>query len=276
MNTQKENFSLITGASSGIGKALAVDAAGRGWNLILIALPGEGLDLLCETLKKTYKIDARYIEIDLTEKGAPLEVYRWCQKHRLNVNRLINNAGIISSGRPFEEDSFSFYEKMMGVNVTAVILLTRLFLPELKNLPHAGILNVGSTGSFVPFPYKTVYGATKSFIYSFTVALREELRGNKVNVSALCPGSVPTNPRIREGTEKAGWLWKISILQAEQVARIGLDSLEKNRRVTVPGPVNKFYKSLCFVLPIFLKMKIMTLFVHKMINHSLPQASISQ
>ncbi len=269
MNKPNKTYTLITGAGSGIGRALAFDAAQRGWNLILIALPGEGLDLLSEKLKKEYKIDARFFEIDLTEEEAPLKVFRWCQNLHLKVNRLINNAGIISSGRPFEEDSYAFYEKMMGVNVVAVTLLTRVFLPELKKLSFACILNVGSTGSFVPFPYKTVYGATKSFIYSFTMALREELRESRVKVSTLCPGSVPTNHKIRKRTEKAGWLWKISILQANQVARIGLDSMERNRRLTVPGCVNKFYKNLCMILPIFIKMRIMTLVFKKMISQSM-------
>ncbi|MCJ7581291.1 MAG: SDR family NAD(P)-dependent oxidoreductase [Candidatus Aminicenantes bacterium] len=269
MNNSEKTYTLITGAGSGIGRALAVNAAQRGWNLILIALPGEGLDQLSEKLKKEYKIDVRFSEMDLTEPEAPLKVYRWCQNRRLKVNRLVNNAGVISSGRPFEEDSYTFYEKMIGVNVVAVTLLTRVFLPELKKHSHACILNVGSTGSFIPFPYKTVYGATKSFIYSFTMALREELRESQVKVSALCPGSIPTNRKIRKRTEKAGWLWKISILQADQVARIGLDSMEKNRRLTVPGCVNKFYKNLCLILPIFIKMRIMTLVFKKMISQSL-------
>lgn len=269
MNNPEKIFTLITGASSGIGRALAVDAAQRGWNLILIALPGEGLDQLSEKLKKDYKIKVRFFEIDLTEEEAPLKVYRWCQNRRLKVNRLVNNAGVISSGCPFEEDSYTFYEKMLGVNVVAVTLLTRVFLPELKKHSHACILNVGSTGSFIPFPYKTVYGATKSFIYSFTMALREELRESQVKVSALCPGSVPTNRKIRKRTEKAGWLWKISILQADQVARIGLDSMEKNRRLTVPGCINKLYKNLCLILPICIKMRIMTLVFKKMIRQSM-------
>jgi len=166
MSNPKKTYTLITGAGSGIGRALAVDAARRGWNLILTALPEEDLDQLSEKLKKEYKIDVKFFEIDLTKQEAPLKVFLWCQNQCLNVNRLVNNAGIISSGRPFEEDSYTFYEKMMGVNVVAVTLLTRVFLPELKKHSHAGILNVGSTGSFVPFPYKTVYGATKSFIYS--------------------------------------------------------------------------------------------------------------
>lgn len=269
MNKENKAYILITGAGSGIGRALAVDAARRGWNLILIALPGEGLEQLSEKIKKEYKVDARFFEIDLTDEEGPLKVFRWCQNHRLKVNSLINNAGVISSGRSFEEDSYTFYEKMIGVNVVAVTLLTRMFLPELKKHSHASILNVGSTGSFVPFPYKTVYGATKSFIYSFTMALREELRESQVKVSALCPGSVPTNHKIRRRTERAGWLWKISILQADQVARIGLDGMEKNRRLTVPGCVNKFYKNLCLILPIFIKMRIMTLIFKKMISRSM-------
>ncbi len=268
MKNLRKTYTLITGAGSGIGRALAVNAAQRGWNLILIALPGEGLDQLSEKLKKEYEVAVRFLEMDLTKQEAPLEVYRWCQNQSLKVNRLVNNAGVISSGRQFEEDSYTYYEKMMGVNVVAVTLLTRVFLPELKKHTHGSILNVGSTGSFIPFPYKTVYGATKSFIYSFTMALREELRESQVKVSALCPGSVPTNQKIQKRTERAGWLWKISILQADRVARIGLDSMEKNRRLTVPGCVNKFYKNLCFILPIFIKMRIMTLVYKKMISQS--------
>lgn len=258
MTNNKEPFTMITGASSGIGRALAVEGAKRGWNLFLCALPGEQLKEFSEYLKERHRIEVKFFEIDLTEMGAPLKVLRGCQEQGLHVDKLINNAGIICAGGSFEKHPSFFYEKMTRLNVVSVVLLTRLFIPELKKHSNAWILNVSSAAAFLPVPYKAVYGATKAFVYSFTLALREELRGSHVKVSVLCPGSVPTNEDIQKRIAKAGKLTKISILRADRVAQIALNKMENRNGVIIPGGVNKFYIFLCHVLPNFLRLRIMS------------------
>jgi len=260
-------FTLITGASAGIGQALAVESAKKHKNLILTALPGENLGELSKRLADEYGIIVKYLEIDLTEKNAPHHVYNWCAQQRLSVNGLINNAGMMNRGS-FEDHSIQFYETMMRLNMIAVVLLTRLFLPELKRQKSSSILNLGSMASFLPIPYKTIYAATKAFIYSFSIGLREELRGSRVKVHLLCPGSVPTNQEIRNRIAVDGWLSKLSILHPDKVARITLRKMENQVEVIVPGMINRIYLSLGNFIPKSLRPKLIARVFRK--NHSLP------
>ncbi len=233
-------FTLITGASAGIGKALAVESAKKHQNLVLIALPGENLEKFSESLAQAYKISVKFLEIDLTQKHAPFYVYSWCIKQKLSVNRLINNAGFGCHGS-FEDYPLQFYESMMSLNMTAVVQLTRLFIPELKKHTSASILNLGSMAAFLPIPFKTVYAATKAFIYSFTIALREELKESGIKVHILCPGAVPTNQDVQDRIAAAGWLSKISLIAPQKVAKLTLKKMDNQITVIVPGLMNGVY-----------------------------------
>ena len=137
----------------------------------------------------------QFLEIDLTLGDAPETVFEFCQDRDLTINYLINNAGIGHQGR-FEETGLDFYENMLQLNVVAVVKLSQLFVPVLKKLPKAHIVNVSSLAGFFPVPYKSVYGATKSFIVSFSQALREELKDTSVKVTCLCPCFVPTSKTV--------------------------------------------------------------------------------
>lgn len=259
-------FTLITGASAGIGQALAVECAKRHKNLILTALPGENLGELSKRLADEYGITVKYLEIDLTEKDAPQQVYDWCVQKCLPVNRLINNAGMMNRGA-FEDHSIQFYETMMNLNMNAVVLLTRLFLPELKRHKSSSILNLGSLASFLPIPYKAVYAATKAFIYSFSIGLQEELRTSCVKVHLLCPGSVPTNQEIKSRIASDGWFSKMSVLHPEKVAKIALRKMEMRAKIIFPGIVNRIYMTLGNFLPKSLRLKVMARVFRK--NHAL-------
>ena len=241
-------FTLITGASAGIGRALAEESAKRHRNLILISLPGEGLATLSESLRDRYSVQVKFFEIDLTQDDAPHRVFRWTQSQGLPVNRLINNAGMGYQGS-FEDYPPQFFDTMMRLNMISVVTLTRLLLPELKRHASAEILNLGSMAAFLPLPYKTVYAATKAFVYSFSIALREELRGTNVHVHILCPGSVPTNNEVKSRIENVGWLSSVSVLSPEKVAKIAFDKLEDRVQVIVPGLVNHIYMLLGKLVP---------------------------
>ncbi len=246
MNNQGERFhTLITGAGAGIGRALAVESARRGRDLFLVSLPGEGLPEFAASLEETHGVEAKALEIDLTGTGAPAEVYRRSREWGLRIDRLINNAGRGYTG-PFEKFDHDFYERLIALNATALALLTRLFLPELKKRPRASILNVGSMGSFVPVPYKAVYAATKSFVYSFSLALKRELKGTPVKVALLCPGAVPTNQDVLDRIASDRPLTRVALTRAEDVARIAMRNLERGKTVTVPGLGNKL--TLIFLL----------------------------
>lgn len=233
-------FTLITGASSGIGKALAVESAKKHQNLVLVALPDENLEEFSESLEETYKIIVKFLEIDLTQKNAPFQVYSWCIKQKLLINRMINNAGFGCHGS-FEDYPLQFYESMMSLNMTAVVQLTRLFIPELKKSESASILNLGSMAAFLPIPFKTVYAATKAFIYSFTIALREELKESGIKVFILCPGAVPTNKDVQSRITAAGWLSRISLISPQKVAQLTIRKMENQITVIVPGLMNRIF-----------------------------------
>lgn len=240
---KKENgdfYTLITGASAGIGKALAVECARRGRNLVLVALPNDQLEELAKSLARQYKIKTEFFEIDLSQEESSLLLYKWCKKKGLRVDTLINNAGF-GMGNYFESFSYEFYERMMHLNMITMVSLTRLFLSDMKNLPSATILNSGSLAGFHPAPYKTVYAATKSFVNMFSLALREELRHTNILICVVCPSAVPTNTEVKRRIPKNAYLARIAVLSAERVAEVTLNKMERGKHLIVPGFFNQLY-----------------------------------
>ncbi len=250
----KNTFILITGASEGIGKALAVECAKRKMNLILVALPGPELEKLADNLMTKYQISVNYFPADLLNKEAPQQLYEWVNEHGLSVNMLINNVGVGYAGR-FENNTMTHIENMLQLNIWPMVTLTRLFLNDLKKHSPSYLLNVASLASFRPVPYKSIYAATKSFIYSFTRALKVELKDTRVKVSVLCPGSVYTNHRVITRIEGAGFLSKISAMNPDDVASFAIKKLLKGKAVIIPGRINRIYKNITLFLPkgLFLK-----------------------
>lgn len=241
-------YSLITGASQGFGKAMALECASRKMNLILVALPGPELYHLADFIKKNYKVDAIAIETDLTSEVNCKKVFKQVCELGLSVNMLINNAGI-GGTQLFSERGVDFYQKQIKLNVAATVLLTRLFLEMLiKNKP-SHILNVGSLCSHFSLPMKQVYGGTKSFIYFFSKSLRIELESDHVHVSVICPGGMNTNKFVTMGGKSCNWLARQSIMEPEAVATIAIRGLLKNRAVIIPGRMNKLFLLLNLVLP---------------------------
>ena len=251
-----ERFTLITGASAGIGRALAVESARRGRNLILVSLPEEGLPDLAADLETDYRIKVKFLEMNLTEDESCRQIFEWCEKEKLSIDRLINNAGL-GMGGPFQKHTENYYENLMFLNMTVPMALIRLFLPQMKELDRAWILNTGSLAGFLPIPYKTVYAASKSFILSLTLGLKEELKGSGIQLSILCPNGVQTNDEVMSRIEAAGRLSKITIQTPENVARLALDKMEKGKTVIIPGFMNKFSHIIRGFIPFSLRAKIM-------------------
>jgi short-subunit dehydrogenase len=255
MTERSRYYTLITGASKGIGRALAIECAKKGMNLALISLPDENLEELSNELIEKYKIKSSYKTINLTDNNAPEIIYNWCIENKLKVNTLINNAGFGCVGR-FENQSAGFYMQMIDLNVNSVVLLTRLFLPDLKENSPSYILNLGSIASFYPIPYKTAYSATKIFVYSFSRALREELRLFNINVSILCPGPVITNSDVITRIHQQGQIGKWSALPPKRVAAIAIKKMLRKKFIIIPGFLSKvsFYAEK--IVPMFIKQKL--------------------
>ena len=256
-------FALITGASTGLGKAFAKECARKGKNLLLVALPNEGLPELSASLENQFGIKTAWLETDLTQEDSLVKVRDWALG-QYRVDLLINNAGM-GGTRPFAKASFDYLDKMIKLNVRATGLLTYLFLPELKSHKEAHILNVGSIIGYTPAPYKTFYPASKGFIFNFSRGLHEELKGSGVSVSVLMAGVMPTNPSVVERMKTQGWRARFISVETDYVAKTALGKMYKKRPVIVLGFGNKFSRFLATVLPLSLQMSMM----HRIITKEL-------
>ncbi|HKK42554.1 MAG TPA: SDR family NAD(P)-dependent oxidoreductase [Bacteroidales bacterium] len=240
-------YALVTGAGKGIGKAIATGLAERGHNIILSSLPGENLDVLCSVLSEKYHIKAQYFEIDLATKEGPESLFRKTKENGLRVNILINNAGIGIEG-PMETYSQKIIDSMILLNIRALTLLTFYFTPELKKRPSY-LLNISSFGCYTPTAYKTVYLATKSYIYYLTRALGSEFNGTSVKTCLVIPSAVRTNELTNKRIARAGWLARASVLDPEDVASKILNDMFKGRKVVIPGRINRFIFGISALVP---------------------------
>jgi uncharacterized protein len=234
MNSNPDYYSLITGASSGLGKAFAEDLARRKRNLLLVALPGTGLGELCEDLSLKYGIQCSYLEIDLLRENAFDNVYQNAIQAGLQVDTLINNVGVGYCGEVGTYSEAKIREIIM-LNIQATTSLTNLFIGRFKSLPQAYILNVSSFGAYLPLPYKSIYLASKAYIYFFSRSLQYELRDTSVKVSVLMPGPMPTNNKVKERIKNNGVSSRLLLLTPGKVASYALDRLFSGKKVTVPG-----------------------------------------
>jgi uncharacterized protein len=268
-------YTLITGASEGFGKALATECASRKMNLILVALPDSKLQFLAETLIQKYAIDVIAIEKDLSIEENCEMLYKQVEELNLSVNMLVNNVGI-SSTMFFSEGSIGFYQKQVKLNIVATTLLTSLFLDKLKANKPSHILNVGSLSCFFYLAKKQVYGATKSYVYSFSKSLRGELSGEGVNVSVICPGGMNTNETIIKTNKANNWLARQSIMNPEEVAPIAIKGLLNRKEIIIPGRMNKLFLLIDWLLPSFIIKMIANNHINKFKSYNVGNQPINE
>jgi len=242
---------LITGASAGIGREFACQLAGRARSMILLARRDERLVELADQLQRDHaKLLVHIQKVDLADLGQLQDFLEWLDREKLEVDLLINNAGLGDSG-PFAKSDPARNNQMTLVNITALTSLTRHLLPQMISRGHAGILNVSSSAGFLPMPGSAVYAATKAYVTSFSEALRAELRGTGVSVCALCPGPVVTEFQQvakREGV-KPDIGPKFLVVAVEQVVREALEALEAERPLVIPGFAMKLLVLLARSMP---------------------------
>jgi len=206
MNIRSNEFALITGASQGLGREIAEELATQGFNILLTALPGEGLAHFAEFLEDSYSVRVEYLEADLSKEDLLRNVAEWANEFPIRV--LINNAGI-GGTMPFEKAKPEYIDLIIQLNVRAPALLTRLLLPQLQKMESAYILNVSSMAAFSPMAYKTVYPASKAFLWSFSRGLYEELKSSSVFVGVVHPGPIKTNPEVCRRIEQQGFFGRL-------------------------------------------------------------------
>jgi len=252
MGSENNAYAVVTGASSGIGKAIAGELARRKHNLILSSLPGQSLGDYCRELESENRISVLCFESKLTHERGPENLVDFVQKKGLKVNILVNNAGIGFEG-PIESISKKQIDHMLLLNVRALTLLTSFFTPELKSHNESYILNLSSFGSYLPTAYKSVYLASKSYIYFFTRALESEFKGSSPFTCVVVPASVRTNRMTLNRIERNGWFARKLALSAEEVAYEAVDGMFKRRKVVMPGR----FTTLVFRLALFVPEGIM-------------------
>lgn len=247
-------YTLITGASTGLGKELAMECARRGKNLILTALPEENITGLGKELSVKSNVDVKTIETDLTKDGAVEQLVE--EISELEIEILINNAGV-GGTKSFLEASPEYIDQILLLNMRALVLLTRLMLPVLKQQTKAFILNIASMASFGPMPFKTVYPASKAFVYSFSRGLSAELSGTGVKVSVAHPGGMRTNAEVTRRIESHSRLIRSTTLSTESVAKICVRQLLRGDELIIPGFMNKLSWLVFKIVPVWMRLKIM-------------------
>lgn len=239
---------LITGASAGIGQAIAREYARRGKPLILTARRADRLQALAAELGQS--VACEVIVADLADPAAPAQLHAETASRRLHVDTLVNNAGYGVPGAYLSSD-WHTHAQFLQVMVTAVSELTHRFAPAMRDAGHGRILNIASLAGLVPASAgHTLYGASKALMIRFSECLALELRPHGVHVTALCPGFTFSEFHDVNGMRQSisrlpRWLW----MDADAVARAGIDAVERGDLRHVPGGINRTIAGLCKVLP---------------------------
>jgi uncharacterized protein len=234
---------LITGASSGIGQAFATTLAKKRQNLVLVARSEDKLHGLCDELMFQYGITAHYVAVDLNDFEADQRLFEETEKHGMEVDWLINNAGFGSMG-DFVELNLERELEMIGLNVMVLVALTHRYLQGMRKRKRGTIINVSSTAGFQPVPFMATYAATKAFVTSFTEAIAEENRRFGIIATALCPGPTDTNFFTAANSTP------FSAMQtAEEVVETALRAIERQKSHVISGWLNYFKAHAATIAP---------------------------
>lgn len=245
---------LITGASGGIGEAIANRLAKRKQNLVLVARNSEKLQEQCKQLSQQFGVDVQFITADLSKPETAERIFEETQKRGLEIEMLINNAGI-GSGGEFSTLSLKSELDLIQLNIASLVALTHLFLPQMQYRKSGTIINVASLAAFMPIPYMATYAASKAFVRSFTQAITHECVPYDVHILLFCPGLTRTNFNNAAGiaNEKAIGLsadYKNAPTQTpEQVAAEVIKALDRKKHFQVSGTMNRMAANMVALLP---------------------------
>lgn len=242
-----KKYTLVTGASSGIGYELAHICAKKGNNLVLVARNVKKLQSIKQKWERTYSIYIEVIEADLSKADAPIYIYEEVQTKKIFIEQLINNAGVGSFGY-FHKNKAKDDLQIVDVNIRALTYLCKLFIPHMVKNRKGRILNVASTAGFAPGPMMSVYYASKAYVISLSYAIAKELKGSGVTVSILCPGPTKTDFQRRSNMKKASFT-QGAVMNPRVVAMAGYSGMMKGKRIITPGTGNKVLVEIMKILP---------------------------
>jgi uncharacterized protein len=231
-----DGWALVTGASSGIGRAFAHGLRARNTKLVLVARRAERLSELAGSLGGPS--DVAVVPLDLVLPDSVSRLMDFLRGRSITIDLLVNNAGVGWTG-PFHEQSTESIDQILDLNIRALTGLTRALVPGMIERGRGGVINVVSTSAFQPVPFLNVYAASKAFVLSFTEALATELKGTAVRVQALCPGLTESEFHQTSGTDKVPFT-KTKMMTAEAVVQASLRALDRGRPLRViPGWHNR-------------------------------------
>ncbi|MFN3386327.1 MAG: SDR family NAD(P)-dependent oxidoreductase [Candidatus Thermochlorobacter sp.] len=228
-------FTLITGASTGIGAEFAKQYAAKKRSLILVARSQDKLCALAQDLQQAFGVEVKTFAQDLSKPDGAERVFEFCKAQNVGIDLLINNAGVGLSQR-FQHQQLAEIESMIRLNLLTTVKLTHLLLPEFLARKQGGIINVASVAAFQGTPNMCVYAATKAFLLSFSEALAEELRGSGVRVMVLCPGGTATAFFQNAGYKQERF--KLPLQTPSEVVKVGIAAFERGKTCVVSGWLN--------------------------------------
>ncbi len=237
MATRSQHTALVTGASAGLGRDFARCFAADGHDLVLVARRRERLDALAEELVCDHEVKVHVVPADLSDPGAPDAIAALLREQSLAIDYLVNNAGFGSNGA-FVELDLGREVEMIAVNITALVKLTGLLVPEMVARGRGRVLNMGSSAGFQAGPYMATYYATKAFVNHFSEALAHELQGTGVTVTVSCPGPVATEFGGIAGNDRSK-LFAANVARSEDIARDAYQATMKGQRMVVHGARSK-------------------------------------
>lgn len=239
---------IVTGASRGIGRALAREFARGGGTVVLVARGKEALDEAARDISRIAKEHVFTLAMDVTAPEAPRILDEFLAANGLYANVLVNNAGIGLGGR-FDAHAPDEVADLVALNVAALTRLMRHVLPGMRDRAEGGVLNVASLGGYSPGPYQAAYYASKAYVASLTVAVAHEMAGEGVRMSVLAPGPVETRFHANMGANDAFYRWLVPAMTPERVAKAGVDGFRLWRRVVIPGFIPSIFSVALKVLP---------------------------
>lgn len=243
-----ESLVLITGATGGLGKALAAECASRGWGLYLTDLAEDKLAALAAGLERSYSVRVRYAAADLTDAQSRAALFERIQAEGPRFRALINVAGLDHEGL-FLERTPKEITAILRLNIESTLIMTHAVLQRRDQAVTFRIVNVSSLAAFFSMPVKATYAASKRFILDFSLALRNELRDQNVTVSVLCPAGMPTNQACIDAIEAQGIMGHLTTEDVGRVAHETIEAAIRGRAIIIPGLLNRIARWLGGLAP---------------------------
>lgn len=255
--TMQPGWALVTGASAGIGAAIARELAKRGWSLLLTARRADRLEKLAQELQEAHGTQCRTVPADLANPAGPLTLLTYCQGEKIAIDMLVNNAGYGVPGTLVSQP-WDVHRDFIEVMITSPVALCHLFVPGMRERKRGYVMNVASVAGMMPGTAgHTLYGASKAFLIKFSESLALENKRRGIKVCALCPGFTLSEFHDVTGSRKLvsqmpGWMWS----RAEDVAREGVDAVLRGEVVYIPGRINRALSTVAKLTPEWLALKL--------------------